>query len=160
MLRFSAPFLCTVLLHSALVAAACEQAQALYEQALRPGVAAATQVSLLERSLQACDSFEAYVALAQAYAQQHDITPAMATLRKAYGFANTPDQQAALWRDMARLHQKQRDHDAALLADKTSLRFMRQRAVEQEMLALERAMGGGMLSASRITSTLSKGLAD
>lgn len=155
----TAPWLCTMLLANALAHAACEQAQSLYEQALRPGVAPDTQVSLLERSLDACDSFVAYTALAQAYTQHHDLPRAIATLRKAYGFANTPDEKATLWRDVARLYRTQQDDDNALLGYKTSLRFVRQPAVEQEMLALERTMGGGLLTASRMVATLSKGLA-
>ena len=152
-----------LLFSAASAAAACEQAQLWYQQAMQDGVGLAQRIQLLERSVGECDSFAAYLALGETQAAAGDFEAALRSLRKAYGYAGPDQERARIHHVMGRIHAAAGELTKAVQKYKTAkgLAPAQIRAIEQDMLDADRKlMSRGDLSADQIAAALRGGLDD
>ena len=146
-----------------LAAAACEQAQHWYQQAMQDGVSLAQRIQLLERSVGECDSFAAYLALGETQAAAGDYAAGLSSLNKAYGYAGPDQERARVHHVMGRIHAAAGQLTEAVQKYKAAKRLApgQTQAIEQDMLSADRELTRrGDLSAGQITAALRKGLRD
>ncbi|MBW1787081.1 MAG: OmpA family protein [Deltaproteobacteria bacterium] len=133
---------------------ACEKAESMFSSATSVTRGPQERIRLLRASLDVCESYAAYYELGRSHYEMQDWDAARFALDRAVRLARTAEEKAWALRALARVHRQRGQVREAVVCYRTALRFQADRAMEREMMALERDRFYAMQGARQIAASL------